>query len=105
MNGPYSPQAPSREEVDALDGETVIEFGTDWCGHCRAAQPLIEQTLATRPGIRHIKVEDGKGRVLGRTFRVKLWPTLIFMRQGQEVARVVRPTDVTEISQALARLN
>ena len=31
------------------------------------------------PALRHLKVEDGPGRPLGRSFRVKLWPTLIFM--------------------------
>ncbi len=102
---PYSEQAPSREEVNALEGLTVIEFGTDWCGHCRAAQPAIEQALAKHPDIRHMKIEDGPGRRLGRSFRVKLWPTLIFMKDGEEVDRLVRPTDTTPIITALGKLH
>jgi thioredoxin 1 len=43
------------------------------------------------PQVRHIWVEDGKGRPLGRSFRVKLWPTLVFMRDGQVVKQVARP--------------
>jgi thioredoxin 1 len=35
--------------------------------------------LQKYPELRHVKVEDGKGRPLGRSFRVKLWPTLVFM--------------------------
>lgn len=92
---------PSREEVDALAGPAVIEFGAAHCGHCRAAQPLITGALARHPGVRHIKVEDGPGRRLGRSFRVKLWPTLVFLRQGAEVARLVRPEDQGAIEQAL----
>ena len=92
---------PSRNEVDALREPVVIEFGTAYCGHCRAAQPLIAQALERHPAARLIKVEDGPGRKLGRSFRVKLWPTLIFMRQGQEVARLVRPADVQTIGDAL----
>ena len=91
-------QPPSRDDVDQLPGATVVEFGTPWCGHCQRAQPLIEQALAGRADIAHIKVEDGPGQRLGRSFGVKLWPTLVFLRDGQEVARVVRPQDVGAIA-------
>lgn len=101
---PYSETAPTREEVDALPGATVLDFGTNWCGYCRGAQPLIAQAFATHPDLRHIKVEDGPGRKLGRSFKVKLWPTLVFLRDGQEVARVVRPGSAEEVAKALAEI-
>jgi thioredoxin 1 len=100
----YSAEAPSREEVDAMQGPVVIEFGTSWCGWCRGAQPLIAKALASRDDVRHIKVEDGPGRPLGRSFRVKLWPTLVFLKDGQEAARVTRPNSDREITEALARI-
>ncbi len=96
-------EAPTRQEVDALPGLTLLEFGTEWCGHCRASQPAIVQALSARPDWRHIKVEDGPGRPLGRSFRVKLWPTLVLLRDGVEVARRVRPTRVDEVMEALAQ--
>ena len=83
----------------------VIEFGASYCGHCRAAQPLIAAGFAGHPGVRHIRIDDGPGRRLGRSFRVKLWPTLIFMRQGVEVARLVRPADPNQVEQALAQID
>ncbi len=92
---------PSRDAVDAMPEPIVIEFGAAYCGHCRAAQPLIAQALERHPAVRRIKVEDGPGRRLGRSFRVKLWPTLIFLRQGREAARLVRPADVQVIDDAL----
>lgn len=96
---------PSRAEIDALDEPTVIEFGASHCGHCRAAQPLIAAAFASHPQVRHIRIEDGPGRRLGRSFRVKLWPTLIFLRQGREVGRLVRPSDSSAIEQALAQID
>lgn len=96
-------QAPTREQTDRLPGPTVLEFGTPWCGHCQRAQPLIEQALQDRPGVTHIKVEDGPGRPLGRSYGVKLWPTLIFLRDGQEMARLVRPQDGQALREALGR--
>jgi thioredoxin 1 len=100
----YTQDAPTRAQLDALAGATVVEFGTDWCGYCRGAQPLIGDAFGPHPGVRHLKIEDGPGRPLGRSFRVKLWPTLIFMRDGAELARVVRPTDVAQIDEAFAAL-
>ena len=104
METSYATTAPSREEVDALAGATVLEFGTPWCGWCRAAQPLIAQAFAAHPDARHIKVEDGPGRPLGRSFRVKLWPTLVFLKEGREVARVTRPGSVEEVNDAFGKL-
>ena len=88
----YAPEAPDRDAVDAMAGAVVVEFGTDWCGHCQVARPLVRAAFEAHPGVRHVKVEDGRGRRLGRSFGVKLWPTLVFLRDGVEVARVVRPT-------------
>ncbi|MBI2772036.1 MAG: thioredoxin family protein [Burkholderiales bacterium] len=103
MTSPYASPGPTRAEVDALPGTTLLEFGTPWCGYCRAAQAPISQALQGRPQVHHVKVEDGSGRPLGRSFRVKLWPTLVVLRDGKEVARVVRPGSAGEISEALAR--
>jgi thioredoxin 1 len=95
---------PSRADIDALREAVVVEFGAPWCGHCQAAQSLVLEAFAAYPQVRHLKVEDGSGRPLGRSFRVKLWPTLVFMHGGVEVARLVRPTDVGAIAEALAQI-
>ena len=94
----YSPDAPSRAELDALPGLVLLEFGTDWCGHCQGAQPRIREALASAPPLQHLKIEDGPGRPPGRSFRVKLWPTLVLLRDGVELARVVRPQSAAEVA-------
>jgi thioredoxin 1 len=105
MNNPYSDIEPTRVQIDALEGPIVLEFGTSWCGHCRAAQPLVAAALADHPAVRHIKVADASGRPLGRSFAVRLWPTLVFLKDGQEIARLIRPRDPLAIRQALAQLD
>lgn len=95
---------PSREEVERLPGATLLEFGTSWCGHCARARPLIAAALAQRPDVRHLAIEDGSGRPLGRSYRVKLWPTLVFLRDGTEVARLVRPADAEAIGAELEKI-
>ena len=104
MTTSYTKPEPARSEIDQLAGPAIVEFGTPWCGYCMAAQGPLARALEDYPDVRHIKVEDGKGQPLGRSFRVKLWPTLVFLRDGHEVARLVRPADAAAISRALADL-
>ena len=104
MTQQYEGVEPRREEVDAMQGPTLIEFGSPWCGYCRAAQPLLEDAMKDHEGVKHIKIADASGRRLGRSFKVKLWPTLVFLSAGKEVARVVRPHDAAEIRAAMEKL-
>ena len=105
MNKHFEEIEPAREEINLLEGPAVVEFGAPWCGFCIAAQPLLAKAFEAYPHIRHIKIEDGSGRPLGRSVRVKLWPTLVFLRDGREVVRLVRPGAAKEISQALAQID
>lgn len=95
---------PTREVLDALRGAVVVEFGAPWCGHCKAALPHVQAAFADYPAVPHLKVEDGRGQRLGRSFGVKLWPTLVFLRDGVEVARLVRPLAAEPIADALAEI-
>jgi thioredoxin 1 len=105
MTQHYEAVEPRREEVDAFAGPAVIEFGSPWCGYCRMAQPLLEQAFTGHESVRHIKIADASGRHLGRSFKVKLWPTLVFLKDGVEQARLVRPADAGEIGEALAKVD
>jgi len=105
VNTAYAETEPERAELDRLEGPAVVEFGSPWCGYCRAAQPLIAEALAGHTGIRHLKIADSSGKRLGRSFGVKLWPTLILLRDGKELARLVRPRDAKSIGEAIAQIN
>ena len=105
MNKTYAATEPNRTEMDALDGPTLLEFGNAWCGHCIAAQPLIAAALLNHPLVRHIKTADGPGLPLGRSYRVKLWPTLIFLGNGAEKSRLVRPVTSDIIADALLKID
>ena len=102
MEMPYDTAQPERSQIEALPGAVALDFGTNWCGYCNRACPAIAAALAEQPAVRHIKVEDGSGRPLGRSFGVRLWPTLVLLRDGHEVMRLVRPESVQQVREALA---
>jgi thioredoxin 1 len=96
---------PTRDEIDGTKGLLLLEFGTKWCPHCQALDARLPALLAEFPAVRHLWVEDGKGRPLGRSFRVKLWPNLVFLKDGQVVQQLARPPleAVREALEALSR--
>lgn len=102
MSIPYSTTQPERRDVDQFTGAVALDFGTNWCGICQGAAADIAAAMQAAPAVRHVKVEDGPGRPLGRSFKVKLWPTIIVLKDGVEVARVVRPGSSDDVAAALA---
>jgi thioredoxin 1 len=105
MNENYLEVEPARDAIDAMKGPVLLEFGAPWCEHCRAADRYIEAALAAHPKVAHVRVEDGRGKPLGRSFKVKLWPTLVFLRDGQETGRLVRPSDAGEMERAMCAID
>ena len=88
----YHETTLTRDEVDQMEGPVLVEFGASWCGICADFTPQLARIMNDFPHVEHIRVEDGRGKRLGRSFRVKLWPTLVFMRDGQVVQQIARPS-------------
>ncbi|MFQ3229491.1 thioredoxin family protein [Reinekea sp.] len=101
FNPEYTEEEPSIESIENLAGFAVLEFGAPWCEFCQASTSFVEASLTGRLDLEHIKVYDGKGKRLGRAFQVKLWPTLIALHNGKEVARVIRPASTDELLKML----
>lgn len=107
LHGHYLQTEPARADIDASGQSLLLEFGAPWCGHCQAAQPVIRLLLGDQPRLEPLKLEDGRDEPPGRPFRVMLWPTLVLLRNSQQLARVVRPlsdADLLPLRKAQAAL-
>ena len=106
LHGHYLEAEPARTDIDASGHSLLLKFGASWCGHCQTARPAIRPLLGDQPQLEHLKIEDGRGEPLGRSFRVTLRPTLVLLRGGQQLARVVGPlsaADLLPLREALAK--
>ena len=101
----YSRTEPTPEEVGEAPGPVLLEFGSPTCGYCLRAEPEVESALTGHADVRHVRIADGSGRPLGRWFGVKLWPTLVFLNNGSEIARLVRPRSAQAIREALQTID
>ena len=99
FNADYADTEPTRAEVDAISGSVLVEFGAPWCPHCHAVQATLAELFEQHPDVTHVKVYDGPGQPLGRSFRIKLWPNLVFMRDGKVLRQLARPP-LSEIVEA-----
>jgi thioredoxin 1 len=101
----YTEASPTRHDVETEPGLLLLDFGTNWCGHCMAARAAVDAWIAAHPAVKHLRIEDGSGRPLGRSFKIRLWPSLVLLREGVELARVVRPVaprDLAPLDAAIA---
>jgi thioredoxin 1 len=78
------------DEITQKNPLALIDFWADWCGPCRALAPTIEEVAREHAG----KVLVGKLNVdenvqTAQRFQVFSIPTVVIMKNGKEVDRVV----------------
>ena len=67
----------------------VIDFWASWCGPCQTLAPIFEALAAEfEPMLRFAKVNTDAEGELAQYFRIQTIPTLSFIRNQREVARV-----------------
>lgn len=84
-----------QEVVLNADKEVLLDFWAPWCGPCRMVSPIVDEIAAERSDIVVGKVNVDEQMELAAQFQVMSIPTLVVLRGGQVVNRVVgaRPKD------------
>jgi thioredoxin 1 len=94
----------TREGIEGMKGLVILEFGATWCPYCQVVREPVSRLLLNRPEVQHLSIEDGRGKPLGRSYNVKWWPTFVFIRDGEIIARLERPSE-EDLAQAFSRLD
>lgn len=84
-----------QEVVLNADRVVLLDFWAPWCGPCRMVSPIVEEIAEERADILVGKVNVDEEMELASQFQVMSIPTLVVLKNGQVVNRVVgaRPKD------------
>jgi thioredoxin 1 len=84
---PTSIDPDKMEEVQNSDDYWVIDFWAEWCGPCKKLAPVYEEVSEEMEDISFGKVDMQEHQELGTQLGVRALPTLLIMKNGEEVAR------------------
>lgn len=76
-------------EVLKSDKTVLIDFYADWCGPCKMLSPIVEQFANENDNVKVVKIDVDAEQEIAIQYGVMSIPTLVVVKNGQEVNRVV----------------
>lgn len=81
----------------------LIDFYADWCGPCKMLSPIIDEVAQENDDIKVVKVNVDESSDIALEYKVMSIPTLVVIKNGQEVARSIGVIDKSKIKNMLAK--
>lgn len=77
------------QEILKSDKTVLIDFYADWCAPCKMLSPIIEQVAEENNDIKVVKINVDELQDIAIKYEVMSIPTLVVIKNGQEVNRSV----------------
>jgi thioredoxin 1 len=81
-----SSSAQFANDVLLLKGKVLVDFWADWCGPCKAMNPIVEEVSEI---IDVVKINADEYSSLTAEYGLRSIPTFILFEDGKEVNRIV----------------
>lgn len=75
----------------------LIDFYADWCGPCKAMNPILKELAQEADHVLVIKIDTKAFGFIGREFGIKSIPYFMSFKNGQEVARIAGSRNKKEL--------
>ena len=94
------------DEVINSEGPVLVDYWADWCGPCKMIAPIIEELAGeyADKGIKIAKVDIDAAPELATKFSVMNVPTLLFLKDGAEVDKLIGAQSKAEIQKRLENM-
>lgn len=94
-----------REIIASTEGVLIVDFTAEWCGPCKQIRPILDDMAAAHADVTVLVVDVDEQPSIAAEHQVLSMPTLLMVRDGQAVRRVVgaRPRSYLEAELAAAR--
>jgi thioredoxin 1 len=79
----------------------VTKFQAEWCGPCKALDPIFEQVKSAVNGVSFQDVDVDANSALAIQYKVRGVPTIIIEKDGQEVKRIVGGTTQSALTSTI----
>lgn len=84
-------------EVLNSDKTVLIDFYADWCGPCKVLSPIVEEVASENDDIKVVKINIDEAIIIANQYGIMSIPTLVVIKNGEEVNRTVGVISKTEI--------
>ena len=85
------------EEVLKSEKPVLVDFYADWCGPCKMLSPIVDEVAQENEDIKVVKVNVDDSQDLAMKYQVMSIPTLVVIKEGNEVNRSVGLIDKSQV--------
>ena len=89
----------------SLEVPIVVDFTATWCGPCKVVGPLMDQLAQNYEGrAKVVKIDLDTNKAIAKQFTIKSIPAVIYLKNGEEVERIIGVKTYEYFQNALEKL-